>query len=90
MVLFFAGITEGIVRIEIIFDNTRVYIKSIGIADASCSFAAGKEPWELNKRLLDIGVMAETLTTTAYQTYGEYEPINPPVIKYHIRHLRFN
>ncbi|KAA6389869.1 MAG: hypothetical protein EZS28_014603 [Streblomastix strix] len=28
--------------------------------------------------------------TTAYQTYGEYEPINPPVVKYHIRHLRFN
>ncbi|KAA6325905.1 MAG: hypothetical protein EZS28_054016, partial [Streblomastix strix] len=38
-------IKEGIVRFEIVFENTRLWI-SIGIADASCSFAAGNGPWE--------------------------------------------
>ncbi|KAA6360883.1 MAG: hypothetical protein EZS28_043590 [Streblomastix strix] len=37
-------IREGIARIEIIFYNIE-RSKSIGIADASCSFAAGKLPW---------------------------------------------
>ncbi|KAA6376818.1 MAG: hypothetical protein EZS28_027654, partial [Streblomastix strix] len=36
-------ISEGIVKIEIIFGNSGGY-QSIGIADASCSFAAGKGP----------------------------------------------
>ncbi|KAA6393530.1 MAG: hypothetical protein EZS28_010943 [Streblomastix strix] len=35
---------EGIVRIEVLFENTDWWDKIIGIADASCSFAAGKEP----------------------------------------------
>ncbi|KAA6364019.1 MAG: hypothetical protein EZS28_040454 [Streblomastix strix] len=38
-------ITEGIVRFEVIFENT-VEWRIIGIADASCSFSAGKGPWQ--------------------------------------------
>ncbi|KAA6366643.1 MAG: hypothetical protein EZS28_037830, partial [Streblomastix strix] len=34
-------IREGIVRIEVIFENTGGWSRMIGIADASCSFAAG-------------------------------------------------
>ncbi|KAA6363331.1 MAG: hypothetical protein EZS28_041142, partial [Streblomastix strix] len=36
-------ITEGIVRMEVMFDNT-VEWRIIGIADASCSFSAGRAP----------------------------------------------
>ncbi|KAA6386258.1 MAG: hypothetical protein EZS28_018216 [Streblomastix strix] len=39
-------IKEGIVRFEIIFENTGVLGRNIGTADASCSFASGKRPWE--------------------------------------------
>ncbi|KAA6384748.1 MAG: hypothetical protein EZS28_019727 [Streblomastix strix] len=39
-------INEGIASIEIIFNNTGYMGRCIGIADASCSFAAGKGPWE--------------------------------------------
>ncbi|KAA6353943.1 MAG: hypothetical protein EZS28_050530, partial [Streblomastix strix] len=39
-------ISEGIVRIEVVFENTEGYSRSIGYADASCSFAAGKGPWD--------------------------------------------
>ncbi|KAA6396900.1 MAG: hypothetical protein EZS28_007574 [Streblomastix strix] len=37
-------IKEDIIRIEVIFEKPGGYLKSIGIADASCSFAASKEP----------------------------------------------
>ncbi|KAA6376274.1 MAG: hypothetical protein EZS28_028199 [Streblomastix strix] len=37
-------ISEGIVRIEVVFENSGVY-RNIGFADASCSFAAGRVPW---------------------------------------------
>ncbi|KAA6372670.1 MAG: hypothetical protein EZS28_031804, partial [Streblomastix strix] len=37
-------ITEGIARIEVMFENTLGWDRSIGFADASCSFAAGKAP----------------------------------------------
>ncbi|KAA6377919.1 MAG: hypothetical protein EZS28_026554 [Streblomastix strix] len=39
-------ISDGIVRIEIILGNNGGYVRSMGIADASCSFAAGKKPWD--------------------------------------------
>ncbi|KAA6367754.1 MAG: hypothetical protein EZS28_036719 [Streblomastix strix] len=38
-------IKDGIVKIEFIFKNT-IGLSRIGIADASCSFANGKKPWE--------------------------------------------
>ncbi|KAA6389295.1 MAG: hypothetical protein EZS28_015177 [Streblomastix strix] len=38
-------IKERIVRIEVVVENIGFY-KSLGIADASCSFAAGRAPWE--------------------------------------------
>ncbi|KAA6388493.1 MAG: hypothetical protein EZS28_015981 [Streblomastix strix] len=37
-------ISEGIVRIEVLFENCGGWSRSIGIADASCSFAAHKVP----------------------------------------------
>ncbi|KAA6384733.1 MAG: hypothetical protein EZS28_019742 [Streblomastix strix] len=37
-------ITEGIVKLEVVFENTGGWSIRIGIADASCSFAAGKGP----------------------------------------------
>ncbi|KAA6398472.1 MAG: hypothetical protein EZS28_005997 [Streblomastix strix] len=37
-------IRKGIVRIEVIFENTGQWDRSIGVADASCSFAAGNGP----------------------------------------------
>ncbi|KAA6367137.1 MAG: hypothetical protein EZS28_037336 [Streblomastix strix] len=37
-------ITEGISRVEIVFQDTRGYCFSLGIADASCSFDADNEP----------------------------------------------
>ncbi|KAA6390911.1 MAG: hypothetical protein EZS28_013561 [Streblomastix strix] len=37
-------ISEGIVRVEVIFENTLGWNRIIGIADASCSFAAGRAP----------------------------------------------
>ncbi|KAA6389870.1 MAG: hypothetical protein EZS28_014604 [Streblomastix strix] len=37
---------KGIIRIEIIFENTGRYIRSMGIADTSCVFAAGSGPSE--------------------------------------------
>ncbi|KAA6375777.1 MAG: hypothetical protein EZS28_028695 [Streblomastix strix] len=37
-------IRKGIVRIEVLFENTGQWGKSIGVADASCSFAAGNGP----------------------------------------------
>ncbi|KAA6375795.1 MAG: hypothetical protein EZS28_028678 [Streblomastix strix] len=43
-------IREGIVRIEVMFENTGVYTISIGFADASCSFAAGKGPQDDGNR----------------------------------------
>ncbi|KAA6377704.1 MAG: hypothetical protein EZS28_026769 [Streblomastix strix] len=43
-------IREGIVKIEVIFENTDGWSRMIGIADASCSFAAGKGPWEDGNR----------------------------------------
>ncbi|KAA6383601.1 MAG: hypothetical protein EZS28_020871 [Streblomastix strix] len=43
-------INEGIVRIEVLFENTGGYSRSIGFADASCSFAAGKGPWDDGNR----------------------------------------
>ncbi|KAA6364459.1 MAG: hypothetical protein EZS28_040014 [Streblomastix strix] len=36
---------EGIVRIEVVFENTKGWNRGIGFADASCSFAAGRAPW---------------------------------------------
>ncbi|KAA6390461.1 MAG: hypothetical protein EZS28_014009 [Streblomastix strix] len=39
-------ISEGIVRIEVVFENNVICSKFIGIADATCSFAACKWPWE--------------------------------------------
>ncbi|KAA6343267.1 MAG: hypothetical protein EZS28_052322, partial [Streblomastix strix] len=39
-------IKEGITRFEIIFENNGQYSKILGIADASCSLAGGKGPWE--------------------------------------------
>ncbi|KAA6374404.1 MAG: hypothetical protein EZS28_030069 [Streblomastix strix] len=39
-------IREGIVIFEVIFENNIYHNRSIGIADASCSFSAGKGPWE--------------------------------------------
>ncbi|KAA6384360.1 MAG: hypothetical protein EZS28_020112 [Streblomastix strix] len=39
------GNNEEIVRIEVMFENSGGYSRIIGIADASCSFAAGKGPW---------------------------------------------
>ncbi|KAA6393189.1 MAG: hypothetical protein EZS28_011288, partial [Streblomastix strix] len=42
-------ISEGIVRIEVVFENTEGWC-SIGFADASCSFAAGKGPWDDGKK----------------------------------------
>ncbi|KAA6392188.1 MAG: hypothetical protein EZS28_012284 [Streblomastix strix] len=37
-------IREGMIRIEIIFDNNGGRISGVGIADASCSFAVGSIP----------------------------------------------
>ncbi|KAA6378248.1 MAG: hypothetical protein EZS28_026224 [Streblomastix strix] len=37
-------INEGIVKIEIIYENTGICDKIVGIADSSCSFATGKGP----------------------------------------------
>ncbi|KAA6357236.1 MAG: hypothetical protein EZS28_047237, partial [Streblomastix strix] len=37
-------IRDGIVRIEVMFENTLGWNRMIGIADASCSFAAGNLP----------------------------------------------
>ncbi|KAA6387282.1 MAG: hypothetical protein EZS28_017189 [Streblomastix strix] len=39
-------ISEGILRIEVMIENTGRYSSSTGFADASCSFAAGKGPWQ--------------------------------------------
>ncbi|KAA6393186.1 MAG: hypothetical protein EZS28_011285 [Streblomastix strix] len=39
-------ISEGIMRIEVVFENCGLYIGIIGIADTSCSFAAGRAPWQ--------------------------------------------
>ncbi|KAA6389221.1 MAG: hypothetical protein EZS28_015253 [Streblomastix strix] len=39
-------IKEGIVKIEVLFENTLGWIRIIGIADASCSFEAGNAPDE--------------------------------------------
>ncbi|KAA6401346.1 MAG: hypothetical protein EZS28_003120, partial [Streblomastix strix] len=39
------AIKVGIVRFEVVFENSGRNI-CLGIADASCSFAAGKRPWE--------------------------------------------
>ncbi|KAA6379888.1 MAG: hypothetical protein EZS28_024585 [Streblomastix strix] len=35
---------DGIVRFEVVFENTGGFYGSLGIADASCSFAAGRHP----------------------------------------------
>ncbi|KAA6403436.1 MAG: hypothetical protein EZS28_001028 [Streblomastix strix] len=42
-------VSEGIVRFEVVFENSGDF-SSLGIADASCSFAAGKGPWEDGKK----------------------------------------
>ncbi|KAA6377003.1 MAG: hypothetical protein EZS28_027470 [Streblomastix strix] len=45
----FLIISEGIVRIEIVFQNTKGSGQIVGIADASCSFSAGKGPsWDFD------------------------------------------
>ncbi|KAA6378474.1 MAG: hypothetical protein EZS28_026001 [Streblomastix strix] len=38
------GNKDGIVRIEVMIENTQGWNNSIGIADTSCSFAASKRP----------------------------------------------
>ncbi|KAA6377300.1 MAG: hypothetical protein EZS28_027174, partial [Streblomastix strix] len=41
------AIKDGIVRFEVVFEKSGGSGRSLGIADASCSFAAGKGPWEV-------------------------------------------
>ncbi|KAA6365641.1 MAG: hypothetical protein EZS28_038832, partial [Streblomastix strix] len=43
-------ISEGIVRIEVMFENCGGWSRIIGFADASCSFAAGRAPWNDGNR----------------------------------------
>ncbi|KAA6379754.1 MAG: hypothetical protein EZS28_024718 [Streblomastix strix] len=40
-------IREGIVRIEVVFENCGGWNRIIGIADASCSFSAGRAPFQV-------------------------------------------
>ncbi|KAA6365106.1 MAG: hypothetical protein EZS28_039367 [Streblomastix strix] len=47
-------ISDGIVRIEIILENNGEFAYCMGIADASCSFAAGKKPWDDGNREMTI------------------------------------
>ncbi|KAA6370111.1 MAG: hypothetical protein EZS28_034362, partial [Streblomastix strix] len=47
-------ISEGIVRIEVVFEKTRGWCR-IGIDDTSCSFAAGKGPWQDGNREKSVG-----------------------------------
>ncbi|KAA6373586.1 MAG: hypothetical protein EZS28_030888 [Streblomastix strix] len=48
-------ISEGIVRIEVMNENTGGWnTRSIGIADASCSFAAHKGPWNDGNRQMTV------------------------------------
>ncbi|KAA6364082.1 MAG: hypothetical protein EZS28_040391, partial [Streblomastix strix] len=44
-------LSEGIVRIEVVFENTGGWSRTgIGFADASCSFATCKGPWDDGNR----------------------------------------
>ncbi|KAA6371888.1 MAG: hypothetical protein EZS28_032585 [Streblomastix strix] len=47
-------ISEGIVKIEIVLENNGGYVRSMGIAEASCSFVAGKRPWDDGNREMTI------------------------------------
>ncbi|KAA6366926.1 MAG: hypothetical protein EZS28_037546, partial [Streblomastix strix] len=58
-------IREGIVRIGVIIGNNGFY-QTMGIADASCSFAAGKGPW-------DDGKQEKTVRYWGY--HGEFDHI---------------
>ncbi|KAA6380898.1 MAG: hypothetical protein EZS28_023573 [Streblomastix strix] len=48
-------IIEGIVKIQIMFDNNEGWGSCIGIADASCSFAAGDGPGDYENRFKTVG-----------------------------------
>ncbi|KAA6388351.1 MAG: hypothetical protein EZS28_016123 [Streblomastix strix] len=48
-------ISEGIVRIEVVFENTGGWSRTgIGFADASCSFATSKGPWDDGNRYMNV------------------------------------
>ncbi|KAA6379969.1 MAG: hypothetical protein EZS28_024503 [Streblomastix strix] len=63
-------ISEGIVRLEIIFENNRGRLSGIGIADASCSFDVGKMPQDNENDKKTVGYWSNG-TLDHFSTYAK-------------------
>ncbi|KAA6372398.1 MAG: hypothetical protein EZS28_032075, partial [Streblomastix strix] len=67
-------VSEGIVRFEVVFKNSGGFLISFGIADASCSFAAGSHPADDGKKTVRYYNNGDLDHITEYKTNnGRYQ-----------------